>query len=46
MVIDAVDTAEKINAFVPVVAKILGNHGLMITSEVKVVHQGVLLPRS
>lgn len=44
VLIEVVDTPEKIRNFIPIVAKLLGNHGLMTTSEVRVVHQGILLP--
>ena len=44
VLIEVIDSPEKIRNFIPVVAKLLGNHGLITTSEVHVVHQGMLLP--
>jgi PII-like signaling protein len=48
VLIEAIDSPEKINSFIPIAVKLLGNHGLIMTAEVKVVHQGKLyaVPKS
>lgn len=46
VIIDVIDTPQKISSFIPVVAKLLGNHGLMTTSTINVVHRGILMPHA
>ena len=41
VLVEVIDSAEKIQNFIPIVTKLLGNHGIIDTSEVTVVHQGV-----
>ena len=40
VVIEAIDSPEKIHAFIPIAVKLLGNHGIIATSQVTVFHQG------
>ena len=40
VLVEAIDSAEKIQSFIPIAAKLLGNHGIIATCEVTVVHQG------
>lgn len=44
VIVEAVDTDDKIQAFISVARKILGNHGLIITSDVTIVHKGEIHP--
>lgn len=40
VVVEIIDSPEKIMAFVPHAAKLMGNHGLIVTHDVTVHHQG------
>lgn len=46
VIIEAIDSPEKIHSFISRVVKMLGNHGLIITMDVNVAHQGVMWPHA
>jgi len=43
MVLEIIDLAENIEKFVPLAVKMMGNHGIAVTSDVSIVHRGVSL---
>ncbi len=46
IMIEIIDTAEKIEKFIPAAAKVMGNHGLIAVSDVTIVHRGITVPVS